>query len=199
MAESIIENKWDQRYQAADIHAAKTSRFLQQHHHSLPKSGIALDLACGLGGNSIFLAKLGWQVEALDQSSVVCTKLAAFARSKNLDIRATHCDLEQVGSSFNRNKQQYDLITVSYYLHRPLFSTLLAKLKTNGCLIYQTWTVNKASGVGPNHPNFLLKTNELLSLCHGLKVIHYQEDIACDDSHTGNKLIGEAAIMAIRC
>jgi 2-polyprenyl-3-methyl-5-hydroxy-6-metoxy-1,4-benzoquinol methylase len=44
---------------------------LAENEHLLPPGGgRALDLACGLGGNAVFLARRGFEVDAVDISEV---------------------------------------------------------------------------------------------------------------------------------
>ena len=63
-------NKWDQRYrEGAYASRDYPSEFLKQQLLHL-KPGKALDLACGAGRNSIFLAQNGFFVDAVDVSSV---------------------------------------------------------------------------------------------------------------------------------
>ncbi|MEO2151790.1 MAG: Sua5 family C-terminal domain-containing protein, partial [Thermococcus sp.] len=55
-------------------------------------SGLALDLACGLGGNSFFLAEQGLQVDAWDISAVAIEHINT-QRSDGQHINATVIDL----------------------------------------------------------------------------------------------------------
>lgn len=57
------------------------------------KGGKALDLACGLGGNSLFLAQQKFQVDALDISDVAVNYLKEQVKEKNIGIFPRVCDL----------------------------------------------------------------------------------------------------------
>jgi SAM-dependent methyltransferase len=71
---------WDDRYRAAEtVWGVAPNRWVEQHLRDLPP-GIALDLACGEGRNAIWLAQRGWQVIAVDFSSVALTKGAEQGR-----------------------------------------------------------------------------------------------------------------------
>ncbi|MBI5747375.1 MAG: methyltransferase domain-containing protein [Nitrospirae bacterium] len=66
---------WDTRYLTGDYSPAKEpSRLLAQLLTLLPK-GRALDIACGEGRNAIFLAKSGYEVDAVDISSVALERV----------------------------------------------------------------------------------------------------------------------------
>jgi len=65
---------WDERYAAtALVWSAGPNQFVESELASLPP-GRALDLACGEGRNARWLAERGWQVTALDWSSVAVEK-----------------------------------------------------------------------------------------------------------------------------
>lgn len=62
-------DKWDQKFSGKDAsQLPPPDQWMLESVRDL-KPGRALDLACGLGQNSIALAELGWQVDAVDISS----------------------------------------------------------------------------------------------------------------------------------
>jgi SAM-dependent methyltransferase len=77
--------------------------------------GEALDLGCGPGGDSLWLARRGWRVTAIDISAVAIARLADRARSSGLVDRVTakRHDLTQ---SFPAGR--FDLVS-AHYLHTP--------------------------------------------------------------------------------
>ncbi len=184
--------KWDLRYQDADPATTSPARVLGQNAHLLSEPKCALDLACGMGGSAIYLAKLGWQVDAIDASEVVCEKLTTYSIAHDLPIKAITHDLEADGLP----DQHYDLIVVSYYLFRPLLPLLAQHLNKSGLLFYQTWTVEKMTDKGPSNPAFLLQPNELLTSFKDLQVLHYQEPGLFGDISQGIR--GEASIVAVK-
>ncbi|OUS32293.1 hypothetical protein A9Q99_01265 [Gammaproteobacteria bacterium 45_16_T64] len=156
-------DKWNRIYQKR-TESEETSLtlptpcpLLAQYHYLLPAKGAALDLACGFGGNAIFLQKQGLSVEAWDISDIAIAQL----RSKNIPNIACHdIDIEQ--HEFPSRK--FDVIVVSNYLHRNICHNISQALTPGGLLFYQTFHQQKISTSGPSNPNFLLKNNELLSL-----------------------------------
>ena len=65
---------WDERYAATPlVWSAGPNQFVESELADLPP-GRALDLACGEGRNARWLAERGWQVTALDWSSVAVEK-----------------------------------------------------------------------------------------------------------------------------
>jgi SAM-dependent methyltransferase len=66
----------------------------------------ALDIGCGTGDNSIYLAKHGWQVTGVDFVAKAVDKARAKASANKLDIKfaladATRLSSEGVGTNFN--------------------------------------------------------------------------------------------------
>ncbi len=60
-------NKWNERYQ--NVHEPnQVIDVLELNQHLLNGQGRSLDLACGLGGNALRLAELGYDSHAWDIS-----------------------------------------------------------------------------------------------------------------------------------
>ncbi|MFD3625454.1 class I SAM-dependent methyltransferase [Streptomyces sp. NPDC058698] len=77
--------------------------------------GEALDLGCGAGGDALWLARQGWQVTAVDVSSVAVERLTRLAVAHRADgrITARRHDLRE---SFPDGL--FDLVC-AHYLHTP--------------------------------------------------------------------------------
>jgi SAM-dependent methyltransferase len=167
---SIAAQKWDKRFAGADS-APKAAKVLQHHTALLPKHGNALDIACGLGGNALLLANRGLNTSAWDISATGLAKLQHFAGQQGLRINTQQIDLE--ADSFPA--QKFDAITVSHYLHRPLFPALISALNKGGVVFYQTFTNSNTGVGGPSNPAFLLGDNELLEAFSSLETLLYQQ------------------------
>lgn len=183
-----LTDKWDNRYR--DAGAGETAQVLRENSHLLPASGDALDLACGLGGNALLLAQTGLHTHAWDISEVAIERLNAQAAATGLALITERRDVlaapPKIGS--------FDVIVVSRFLERRLCKTLMAALRPNGLLFYQTFTRDKASPGGPSNPDFLLAENELLSLFAGLRLRVYREEGRIGDVRHG--LRNEALLVA---
>ena len=55
----------------------------------------ALDIACGDGRNAAYLARLGFEVDAVDVSDVAIDALQAAATDRRLSVRPLRLDLER--------------------------------------------------------------------------------------------------------
>lgn len=80
--------------------------------------GEALELGCGEGGDTLWLARRGWRVTAVDLSAVAVERLNALARSHGLADRVT-AERHDLGASFPEGPDGgFDLVT-AHYLHSP--------------------------------------------------------------------------------
>ncbi|MES9969804.1 MAG: class I SAM-dependent methyltransferase [Candidatus Thiodiazotropha sp.] len=167
-----LREKWDKRH--ADGEKRPTpAEVLGRNLHLLPAEGLALDLACGLGGNALKLAQHGLDVVAWDISPVAIQRLNAYAAEAELtNLTGEVRDVEQSPPPGNH----FDLIIVSYYLERSLVPYLIAALKSGGLIYYQTFIQAAVSSDGPQNPAFRLADNELLQLFSSLQLRYYREE-----------------------
>ncbi len=168
----MLTEKWDRIYSRVDDSVPQAAFVLTEYAHLLPMQGDALDLASGLGGNALFLARHGLETVAWDLSSVAIRKLNQHAEQMNLHIKTEVRDLETA----EFDAASFDVIVVSRFLERKLVKPLISSLKLNGLLFYQTFTQVKVGTFGPNNPAFLLADNELLSMFKSLKLLLYREE-----------------------
>ncbi|WP_297809137.1 class I SAM-dependent methyltransferase [uncultured Methylophaga sp.] len=169
---SELQQKWDRRYRDQQTQLAEAAEVLQQNGHLLPANGVAMDLACGLGANSLFLAKAGLSVISRDISPVAINKLSAEAAAQGLDIDARVADVEREFPE----KHSLDVLVVTHFLAREMAPALMAALRPGGLLFYQTYCRDKVFPQGPGNPDYLLADNELLSLFAGLNLRVFREE-----------------------
>jgi SAM-dependent methyltransferase len=165
-------SKWNSIYDQSDPVCYPAAQVLTDNDFLLPTIGTALDLACGLGANAVFLAKQGLAVTAWDISVVAIDKLTAQAVRQGLNINA--CQQKIEADSFT--ECSFDVIVVSRFLDRTLSDAIIGALKPDGLLFYQTFTREKTSPRPPNNPDYLLVCNELLALFSPLRAVFYREN-----------------------
>ena len=166
------KNKWDLRYLHADHVQYPVAEILSENAYLLPGSGKALDLACGMGANALFLAHHGLVTDAWDSSDVAIKKLTVFASGKKLPLTPKVLDIKPV----HLKADAYDVIVVSKFLDRDLCAKITDSLKPGGLMFYQTFTQEKTTLQGPSNPDFLLAKKELLHLFSCLNVVYYREN-----------------------
>jgi 2-polyprenyl-3-methyl-5-hydroxy-6-metoxy-1,4-benzoquinol methylase len=177
---SSKESKWDSHYSKAAA-TPQPCYVLKTHPELLPETGEALDLACGLGGNALWLAQHGLTTHAWDISAVALEKLAQVADTRGLVVNTRQRNVE----SSPPGKQSFDVLVVSHFLHRPVCKALVDALKPGGLLFYQTFLKDKPAGIGPSNPDYLLETGELPNLLNGLETLYYKEFSGADAENAG--------------
>jgi tellurite methyltransferase len=138
--------------------------------------GLALDVAGGAGRNALFLLHRGWRVKLVDISEVGLRLARDKAAAEGLSANLT-TGLVDLNTAQNLGIDQYDLITVFFFLRRELFPALASALKPGGLLIYRTYTTAQQDfGSGPGDRRYLLEPDELRQAFSSLHVLHYQEN-----------------------
>ena len=163
-------DKWDARY--ADTAETPPARVLLENAHLLPRGGVALDLACGLGANALLLASRGFEAFAWDSSGVAIDKLRTLARARGLTLQAEVRDVVRHPPEPGR----FDVIVVSHFLNRNLAPHLIAALRAEGLLFYQTFTRSRVGEGGPHNPDYLLADGELLVMFSPLQPMVYRDE-----------------------
>jgi SAM-dependent methyltransferase len=171
--------KWNRRYAEKGFRPFPDApaEWLSEHRSLLIGAGRrrALDVACGDGRNALYLARLGFEVDAVDVSGVAIDALRAAAVERGIAVHAHQLDLEQDPLPPAR----YDVIVQINYLQRELFGPLAQALRPGGILVVETFTRAHVEDLGnPFNPRFLLERNELLRSFPDLHVRHYREGVA---------------------
>lgn len=182
-------SKWNALYNQAGTETSSPAQVLRENAFLLPIIGTALDLACGLGGNAVFLAQQQLAVTALDISPVAIHKLSATAARQGLNISA---HLQKIDNQ-SLNGQHYDVIVASRFLDRTLTDAIINALNPGGLLFYQTFTRERTTQHGPSNPDYLLSENELLDLFSPLRLIFYRDNALIGNLQCG--LRGEAQFI----
>ncbi|MEU5552235.1 class I SAM-dependent methyltransferase [Micromonospora sp. NPDC047793] len=129
---------WEQHYRARrGGGTGHPNPVLTETAETLPP-GDALDLGCGVGGDTIWLARHGWQVTAVDISTAAVERVRARSRQLGIDGRVTG-EQHDLARSFPDG--QFDLISAQY-LHTPftldrarVLRTAAHALRTGGHLL----------------------------------------------------------------
>ena len=171
MADEQARGKWNRRYREAPAGKPGACAVLREYAFLLPAAGQALDLACGRGGNALFLARQGLQAHAWDISGEAVEALAREAEAEKLCLQTEVRDVQESPPE----PGTFDVICVSFYLERGISSALIEALRPDGLLFYQTFLHEKVTDEGPGNPAYRLGANELLELFAPLHVLAYQE------------------------
>lgn len=157
---------WNERYAATElVWSAEPNQFVEQELADL-QPGRALDLACGEGRNARWLAEGGWQVTAMDFSSVAVDK------GRNL-----HDAIDwQVGDALRAKLPEHlDLVVVAYLQlvaeeRTPVIRRAFQSLARGGTLLvvgHDSTNLTDGTG-GPQDPRVLFTAEDVLADLQGL-------------------------------
>jgi SAM-dependent methyltransferase len=152
MPEQFDQEYWDERYRSQDrLWSHDPNRYLVSEASGL-SPGTALDAGCGEGADALWLARQGWQVTAVDVSSVALERAAASAAAAGDEIAGRidwrHVDL----MTWDPGQGGFDLVSAQYVhlppgQRAPLFQRLAAAVRPGGSLL-----------IGAHHPSDLHTT-----------------------------------------
>jgi rhodanese-related sulfurtransferase len=146
------------------------SAWLLENADLLPRGGRVLDVACGRGRHALLLAGAGFDVTAIDRNADTIARLRAVADRLGFRLTAEVIDLE-TDPPPTLGSQEYDVVLVFNYLHRPLMPALRNATRTGGRIFYETFTTRQAERGHPRNPAFLLEPGELEQLMVPLTIL----------------------------
>lgn len=193
---------WDEKYAPKQyVYGTKPNTFLAQNFTEISKGNV-LCLADGEGRNSVFLAKQGYKVTAVDSSINGIEKARKLAEKNAVEVNYIHADLAE----YDLGEAQWDGI-VSIFCHlpvsirAPLHNKIAASLNHDGILLLEAYTPKQLSfGTGgPPVPELTMTAELLKQELTDLRFTHLKEldrDVIEGDLHTGMGAVVQA--IAIR-
>jgi tellurite methyltransferase len=173
---STAKNYWDK------IHSEKPnsdgpSELLKSMLPRLQK-GKVLDIGAGLGRNSVYLAKNGFQVTAVDISTVAINQINQLATQNQVSIESKEVDMD----FFMMGLMTYDSVVMTNF-KPPLpryYNEIIRALKQGGTLLVESMMVQEQpEALGPEdaYKNYYFNSNELIKDFAGLKFLYYHETL----------------------
>jgi len=168
------KKKWDEKY-------LKKNKLLlprdgsQNLHNNFDKlsSGYALDLACGNGRNTIFLAENGFTVDAVDIAQIALDSLSTQIKTKQLEDKVNIFCEDLDNFDFKQNK--YDLIVMSNFLDRDLIAKTKPSLKDGGVYFVETYMIDEKNEKENSDKKNLLQADELKDIFNDFEILFYDE------------------------
>ena len=165
--------RWDERYRENHPAARLQPDPWVQAQARWLTGGRALDVACGRGRHTLWLARLGYQVDAVDISYVGLRGLADRIESEGLAdrIQLIQADLD----TWRPRPNTYDLILVTRYFNRELLASFGEALRPGGMVLYRTFHTDWLK----IHPEFtaeyMLQPGEFATLFADWEWLAYEE------------------------
>jgi SAM-dependent methyltransferase len=176
------KERWNKRHVEKPMR--KNVEPIVEKYVDLAHVGTALDIACGTGRNTHFLAEKGFVVDAVDLSDYALSCLKEDEKINKIEV-----DLD----SYTLENNKYDLIVNINYLQRRFFPQIKEALKSGGVVIFETFIVAHGDFDNPANPEYLLRKNELLHAFIGLDIVYYEEK---DEINLRGEKIRVASLVA---
>ena len=184
--------KWNRRFESEDTYLGERpspllSREIERIQRLAPGKR-ALDIACGEGRNSVFLAQQGLLVTALDISDVGLGKAVRRAEAAGVAVDFQQADLDEY-----RFTEQFDLIINFNFLLRKLIPEEVGALSPGGLLIIDT-IMESPELLKAHNPAYLLGRGELQRICEGFDgELLFAEELLEGEFPTARVLFRKAA------
>jgi cyclopropane fatty-acyl-phospholipid synthase-like methyltransferase len=158
-----MKEAWDKRYDSDEyIYGLKPNQFLSININTL-KPGKILLPGDGEGRNSIYAAKLGWEVTAFDYSNSGKEKALKLTESYNLEINYEISDVNNF-----QTKKSFDVISI-VFLHLtketriPFHKNLYKFLNPGGKVILECFSKSqiKNNSGGPKNLDLLYSIEDI--------------------------------------
>ncbi|HEY6437263.1 MAG TPA: SAM-dependent methyltransferase [Ignavibacteriaceae bacterium] len=188
---------WDERFSVEEyIYGIEPNQFFKGQLNKIRSRGKILLPGEGEGRNAIYAAKLGWTVDAFDQSLVAKIKALKLAEANKVKINYSNIDLGE----FNPQKNIYDCTAIIFVHLAPDFRSefhkkIIDSIKPNGKIILELFSRNqfgKDSG-GPKDLTMLSSIKEIENDFKKMRIILLEEkNIYLDE---GEKHSGLASVI----
>lgn len=193
---------WDARYAEVDeLWSVGPNQFVEAELRDLPP-GRALDLACGEGRNAIWLAQHGWQVTAIDFSSVGVDR--GRTRAAGLPIAWV------VGDVLTVDLPETDLVVLAYLQlpaeqRRTVVRRAFAALAPGGTLFvvaHDSTNLTEGTG-GPQDPSVLYTPDDVVGDLAGTsfdveRAERVAREVQSGDDHGGSGRAWDALVRLVR-
>jgi len=189
---------WDERFNTAEyIYGTEPNDFLVAVAAHIP-AGKVLCLADGEGRNGVYLATLGYEVTAVDQSAVGLEKARKLAQSKSVKLTTIQANL----ADFEIEADTWDGI-VSIYCHLPshlrksLYPQVVQGLKLNGVFVLEGFSPQQLQ-YDTGGPKDLDLLPDLVTLQQELNPLSWEVSQALErELQEGRYHNGQAAVIQI--
>src|SRR5690606_26559284 len=145
--------KWDEKYRAGAYEGRDHPTRLLAEWVPQANRGRALDVACGAGRNSLFLAAKGFVVDAVDISGVGLERARRSAEARGVHVNWIEADLE-TGAAGTLPSGPYDLIVLVRYVNPSLYPLLLERLADGGIFLCEEHLQSEEDVIGPANPAY---------------------------------------------
>ena len=189
---------WDERYSSTEfVYGTEPNKFFKEELLKL-NPGKLLMIGEGEGRNAVFAAKQGWEVDAVDFSTIAREKAMKLAEKNKVSIRYDVCELTQY--KFKQN--HYDAVA-NIFLHlditsrQIIYPESISSLKRNGILLLEVFhkeQLGRNTG-GPQNSEMLYSEEELNEYFKSMQIQLLEKKII--NLEEGDHHKGEASVIRL--
>lgn len=180
---------WNQRYLSGEFaHRDQADPFVMETHKNylqplLSAGSAGLDLAGGAGQHAVWLARQGWRMVLADFSNAALSTAQERAAElpEGCAVERVQAEALDAVTQFDRDGRRFGFVLVTFFLDRAVLPWMPKILRPGGLLVYRSYTEDNerlGNPRGPRNPEFLLRSQELLHVFAGMKILHYNETVA---------------------
>jgi SAM-dependent methyltransferase len=207
---------YDKTYkETKNVYWCEPEEILKKYYERIDVTKPVLDIGAGQGRHTLFLAKAGYTVDAIDPSGISIETIRDITKRENYNINA----FQQGFDEFTYVNSPYSAILVFGLLQIldlnsiSLLTNLIDKYTTNGTLVFITafsindasfkkyqkeWNKESRNSFYDNKGNYrtFFDTSEIIKLFKSYKIIHQWEGLGRKHSH-GNSPIEQHSMIEL--
>ncbi len=192
---------WNRRYEGKEfVWSAQPNRFLVAEAAMLPP-GRAIDLGCGEGRNTVWLAEQGWQATGVDFSDVALEKARQLAERRSVTAKWVQADL----LDYQPPAAAFDLV-ILFYLQMPgqelerILPRAAAAVAPAGTLLlvgHDSGNLHHGYG-GPQDPTVLYTAADITPHLAGLEIERAEQTTRTVETDQGTRDALDVLVRARR-
>lgn len=196
---SMSKEHWNQSFSEKEyVYGVKANEFIKRMSHTIPEHSKIGCFAEGEGRNAVYLAKLGHDVTAYDQSSVGLKKTKQLAQLNNVNVHTVETDLvkEKVKTS------QYDAaIMVFGHVEKQnqqfFIENIVGSVKPCGYIIFEVYSEDQLmyETGGPKTVERLYDPEDIIKWVKHHKCSHFYYGEA--ERHEGKRHSGLCHVIQV--
>lgn len=166
--------RWEARYgREGLVMGERVKSLVRELEPVLPRSGRALDIACGEGQLAVWLARRGLDVTAVDIAPTGLAKLRAQAEAAGVAarVRGIEADLDH---GLPALEPGFDLVTCIDFYSPAIMAQARELLAPGGMLLVQV-VLERTDGDCPGDSPHRAKSNEALGFAAGMRLQFWRE------------------------
>jgi len=185
-----MKETWNEKYNTGDyIFGKEPNEFFKEKIENIAP-GKVLFIAEGEGRNSVYAAKLGWKVDAIDFSSIGKEKALVLASENKVKINYTLGD----AINYNYTANYYDLIVIINFhtdenIRKSFHTKMIDSLKVGGKIILQVFEKEqiKMDSGGPPNLDLLYSLEDIIESFIDFDFDYFDKNYALRNINGKNK------------